>query len=119
MDKILTFIKKYTSLLIPAGIVLVALVFIVVTTVVGGSIKEKQGSALCFGLNLCHIWSPGPLRGWIRLDCRPTEAGPGIILRPARGLREPRGCMHWAVHACRGPPTGRGEIAWKVCWDVF
>jgi hypothetical protein len=49
MDKILAFIKKYTSLLIPAGIVLIALIFIVVTTIVGGTIKEKMSKSVKLG----------------------------------------------------------------------
>lgn len=60
MDKILTFIKKYTSLMIPAGIVLIGLVLILLTLLFGGPIKEKmsksakQGQSVDRSVNSAH-----------------------------------------------------------------
>lgn len=61
MDKILTFIKKYTSLLIPAGILLFALILLIPTTLwIDGSTKEKmdksvkQGRSVSSSLSKAH-----------------------------------------------------------------
>ena len=60
MDKILTFIKKYTSLLIPAGIALCALLLLIPTLLIGGSLKEKiikserQGNSVSRSVNTAH-----------------------------------------------------------------
>jgi hypothetical protein len=60
MDKILTFIKKYTSLLIPAGIALCALLLLIPTLLIGGSLKEKiikserQGNLVGRSVNTNH-----------------------------------------------------------------
>lgn len=45
MDKILVFIKKYTSLLIPAGIALFGVIFIVLTVMFAGPLKEKMAKS--------------------------------------------------------------------------
>jgi len=60
MDKILTFIKKYMLLLIPAGIVLFALILLIPTLLIGGSLKEKmeksarQGRSVSQSLGKAH-----------------------------------------------------------------
>lgn len=62
MDKtvIITFIKKYTSLLIPAGILLFGVILLIPTLMIGGSIKEKveasakQGQKVRRSLSSAH-----------------------------------------------------------------
>ena len=57
MDKILSFLKKYTSLLIPAGIVLVVVLVLIPTVLIGRSVEEKMDESIRIGRNVDNLRS--------------------------------------------------------------